>query len=433
MIVDLDFETRSAAGYDLTSGRPRSLRGLGDQNRGLKAVGAYRYAEHSTTRVLIACWSIDGGPVRTWRHGESPPTELVDAARDGATIRAHNAGFEWAIWSACAVRQWGAAPLRIDQMECTAARCRAWGLPGALGDAADVLGTDARKDPEGKRLIALFSVPQRPTKKQPKLWVEPEDAPADFDAFARYCADDVRAQQAISARVPALSPAEHAAWQLNQRVNARGVHVNRPVLLACADIIESTLSTLGAEYAALTGGLGPGQVAESLRWLAGRAVFLDSYDADAVEEALGRVAPGSAEHRVLTIRAACASASVKKTYAMLAQACGDDHIRGLYTYHGARTGRETSQGAQAANLPKAGPEVRQCGSCGRWAHHEHTACPWCLSADLDVASEWNPDAMELALELLPQGLALAVFGGHDPLLLVSGVMRGVFDAGSGGV
>lgn len=430
--VDFDFETRSAAGYDLSSGAPQSLRGLGPQNRGIKAVGTYEYARDPSTCVLIAAWSIDGGPVRSWditRGGR--PVELVEAARAGATMRAHNSAFEWSVWNECAVRQWGAAPLRLEQMECTAARCRAWGLPGALGDAAAVLGTGAQKDKNGARLIKLFSTPQRPTKKKPALWIEPADAPGDFALFVEYCANDVRAQQAISARVPPLPETENAAWALNQRVNARGVHVNRRALIACAGIIESTLATLGAEYALLTGGLGPGQVAGSLRWLAGHSVFLDSFDADAVADAMTKVEPGTPVHRVLAIRAATASASVKKVYAMLAQAgAKDDRIRGLYTYHGARTGRETSHGAQAANLPRGGPAVRRCAACGSWSSSVHALCLHCVADMSGKTGEWNPAAMEAAIALLQAGRtadALAIF--HEPLALVSGVLRGMFDSG----
>ena len=32
----------------------------------LRVVGAYRYAEHESTEVLMAAYSLDDGPVRQW-------------------------------------------------------------------------------------------------------------------------------------------------------------------------------------------------------------------------------------------------------------------------------------------------------------------------------------------------------------------------------
>ena len=90
-VLHLDFETRSAAD--------------------LKKVGAVRYAMDPTTEVLCAAYRFDEGPVLLWRRGDPPPADLIAAVASGATVTAHNAMFELAIWTyICGPRMgWGSS------------------------------------------------------------------------------------------------------------------------------------------------------------------------------------------------------------------------------------------------------------------------------------------------------------------------------------
>ncbi len=76
MIVELDFETASEA-----------------QIVGPKGIGAWRYAEHPSTRVISLSYQIDKGPVRLWIPGWKFPQALRAAINLGATFVAHNAQF----------------------------------------------------------------------------------------------------------------------------------------------------------------------------------------------------------------------------------------------------------------------------------------------------------------------------------------------------
>src|SRR5690606_7842275 len=102
-----------------------------------------------------------------------------------------------------------------------------------------------------------------------------------------------------------------------------------------------------------------------------------SLDSDAVADALKRSDLPSDVRRVLEIRAASGSASVKKLYAMENQACRDDRLRDLIKHHGARTGRPTAQSVQPLNLPKAGPKLATCHACDKPYAPTHASCPWC--------------------------------------------------------
>ena len=74
MRVYLDFETYS--------------------EKNLKDVGAYRYAEDSSTEILLIGFAIGAHPVRVCKPGDPELQELFDAIENGATIVAHNAPFE---------------------------------------------------------------------------------------------------------------------------------------------------------------------------------------------------------------------------------------------------------------------------------------------------------------------------------------------------
>ena len=64
--VELDFETRSEA-----------------QLVGPKGIGAWKYAEHPSTRIISLAYQIDSGPVRLWIPGWKFPQALRDPVSSG--------------------------------------------------------------------------------------------------------------------------------------------------------------------------------------------------------------------------------------------------------------------------------------------------------------------------------------------------------------
>lgn len=160
---------------------------------------------------------------------------------------------------------------------------------------------------------------------------------------------------------------------------------------------------------------------------------LKSLDSESVEAALKRDDLPPDVRRVLEIRAAAGSASVKKLYAMENQACKDDRLRDLIKHHGARTGRPTAQSVQPLNLPKAGPKLATCGACSKPYAPTHASCPWCgAPAHPAPRLAWKPEMVDSVLEIISTRSMDAVeyyFG--DALLAISGCIRGLFVAGPG--
>ena len=443
VLADFDFETYSEAGfeYDHAAQRWRQPKGATGTKTGLPLVGAAVYAQHPSTEVLSLAYNLkDGRGNHWWRPGMPPPLDLFQHLANGKLLEAWNVSFERWIWTEVCVPKYGWPPIPdVRLLRCAMAKSRAFGLPGALGMAAQVTGAATQKDKDGTRLLNKFSRPRNPTKADPRLRLRPEDDPVDGPKLYGYNISDIEAEASVSALCPDLEGEELEFWFCDQAINTRGVKIDRAGSEACAAIVEAALERYNAELCTLTGGaVTKASEVQGLReWLEAQGCFTPSLDEDAVTSALARPTLLPQARRALEIRQAVGSASVKKVFAMLHTMARGDRVHDLFVYHGARTGRPTGGGVQPTNMPKAGPEVVRCGHDGRTAFergcgHYHAAslaqCPWCGTlGPPGRKAEWSPAATEDALTVMAtRSLALveAMFG--DAMLTVSGCMRAMF-------
>ena len=434
LLPEWDFETYSAAGYVWNPAAGRYEPPKGARKKGLSAVGEAVYTEHPTAEVLTLSYDLrEGLGVRRWRPGLPLPTDLIAYLQSGGPIEAHNAMFErLCYWNIC-IPKYGFPEFSPYQQRCSMAKARVQGLPGALGNLSDVLRLPVPKDAEGKKLLDEFSVPRNPTKKDARHRVMPTEAPERFEKLQAYCDTDILAERGASDHMTPMSDDEQLFWWIDQEINWRGVGVDRPAIRDCLAVLEAALEQYGEEFRAITGGLDPTQLQAAKGWLAGRGVYMASMDKDAIDEALARPGLDPLAHRVLTIRSLIGSASVKKLYAMETQASRDDRLRNLIVHHGARTGRPTGEGPQPLNLPKAGPDLAWCASCGQPCAQTHARCPSCGASLADARrSKWSAEAVDSALEIMAaRDLATVEWFFGDALLTISGCIRGLFVAGPG--
>lgn len=370
----------------------------------LSDAGSYAYWEHPTTEVLCVCVIVRLLGIETERFawipglGDTPENaralgRLRALAHDpNVVFEAHKADFEQAGWAVCLVRKLGFPEMPPERWDDTMARCYYRGVPGGLDKAAVALEVSEQKDAEGRALTLSLSKPI--TKKLWMTWKPDGITQAEWNRqyrsdhydrrpeilrrVADYCMQDCVTEIAVGDAVGPLSHYERRVWELDQRMNQRGLAVDLNYIRASKAVIDVAKRPLLAEFDKLTGGLSPTQNAKLLGWCRGQGLEIDSlakdklkaigikgldededepdeYDAenqhDEAQRALATPMPYSVR-RALTIRAVLASSSISKLDRILVCVCHDGRVRYTIQYHGAGTGRWAGRLFQPQNFPR---------------------------------------------------------------------------------
>lgn len=402
--VTLDFETRSELN--------------------VKDVGAYVYATHPSTDVLCLCWMVDDGPtVRIWHPGHEDNTRISprskskwkriqrpiprppdpddlfalvgDAELGDALFEAHNAMFERLIWRHVLVARYGFPDVPEDAWRCSAAKSAAFSLPRALDKAVKALGLPL-KDSEGHRVMLKLTKPRKPTKTDPdSKW---HSNRKDLLRVFRYCVQDVRAERALSRELRPLPPDELAVWQLDQRINQRGVWCDRDLAERAMSLIAEASKRANHEIAEITGGrvTGTTKREELLAWMqqVGHDEFVNT-QAGTIDQMLEGDDLAESVRRVLTLWRSLNRTSTKKFKAMVDRMAADQRLRDLLAYYGADTGRWAGRGVQPQNFPRNSPDDME------------EACRDILAFGYDDLELLYGDVMELLSGVLRGALAAA--------------------------
>lgn len=364
-IISIDFETFGTAGYYWDGTRWRSIRK--SPPHGLGAVGSAVYAAHPNTDVLcLGYMALDDMVPHLWINRQSPPPrDLFDHIHRGGLVAAWNSLFEFFVWNYHCVPRLGWPPLPVEQMIDTMSMSYSHSYPGALKNAAKVLGGE-QKWSEGGRLLDKFSKPRKPTKGKKQLRILPSDDPIDGAKLYLYCLQDVATEIDIAARLPHLSDFERQVWLIDQRINIRGVQIDVEFLDRLISFIRELRAEYRQELVEITDGAADTgrKVDKLLQWLRQRMpnVSLPNLDAEIVESTLDDPLLPPDCRRVLELRQLLSMSSVDKLFAFKNQLGADNRIRGLFVYQGAdRTGRWAGRGAQPHNPPRAKfyPEIRE--------------------------------------------------------------------------
>ena len=320
----------------------------------IRKVGGHRYARHPTTEVLIVRYLLPGYTrTREWLpRRQRPPQDLVSWVASGGKLVAHNANFERLITRHALRRMHPDFPDVADaQWICTAARAAASGLPRSLDGALKALGSPVAKDEEGKRLIKIFCSPRKPTKKDARTRILPEDEPEEFARFSAYCDKDVMGEHWLHHALPMLSSREAMFFRLDMRMNDRGLPIDIPMARKALNVVQELERRTATEVKAMTGGIGATQVAKMLEMFAARGLDLENMQKKTVEDALKGKHLDPQTRRLLELRVEAGKASTKKLVSMLL--CADPHdwvVQGGFLFHGAHTGRYAGRLVQPHNF-----------------------------------------------------------------------------------
>lgn len=339
----------------------------------LKVAGGDRYCWSETTDVLCLCVIDDKtGREFVWRPGEAIPDALLAALRECDNVVAHNARFDAQIWEAVMVQKYKAPPIPYEKWYCSAAMCRVNGYPGGLDDAARALNPRFRKDHRGTALIKACSTPPFDTD------------PAKLHAMERYCMQDCRLVLELIRALRPLSEVEHAEWIVNERINDRGVMIDRNLCeLACTYAEREMVEISNLVYTRTNGAVNaPTQHARLKKWLVSE---LDDYtpqrygddhpldlinrgtdrepkyslDKSARQELLsaqmsGRICLEPEVVEVIELTDEANRSSVAKFKTMMQRADDMDRVTGSLLYAGAgQTKRFSAQGLQVHNFSRS--------------------------------------------------------------------------------
>ncbi len=370
--IMLDFETHSASP--------------------LRTVGALRYSQDPSTRVLMMSWKIKGSGVRAqlWWPGQPLPEPIVRALGDGGKLSGWNSDqFERHIWEHVCVRLYGFPRVPDDVWEDTMFRAAAANLPRSLEGAAMAVGAAVQKDKAGHTLMMRITNANRTPFEKIK--------PDELQRLGDYCIIDTDTEEATEARLPAWP--DVWPWRdiipVNRRINNRGVLCDVKLVQGLERATTDELRNLDYQMAQLTYGAveKTSKVEDLKRWLVANGVKLeatdekkDSDEDNYLPESEGGEddddSPGIGHNSIpekiryklrkqdianliadpnipdhcreaLEIRAEAAKASTKKLKAMLAVMCPDGRLRQSFVLGGAQqTMRWSGAKWQPHNFPR---------------------------------------------------------------------------------
>jgi DNA polymerase bacteriophage-type len=194
--------------------------------------GSYNYARDPSTEVICMAYAFGDKDVALWTPDAPFPQAIVDHINAGGQIRAHNAGFDRLITEYVLCPDFGIPVPWLEQWYCTAAQARANCAPGSLEDVGRFASSNMRKDHRGSQLIRLLCIAKADGtfNTDPTLLAE----------MGNYALQDVRTMRAISMAMRQLSSTELADYHANERINDRGVLLDKP-------LAEAAMRYAGAE------------------------------------------------------------------------------------------------------------------------------------------------------------------------------------------
>lgn len=306
------------------------------------------YANHPSTKIIVACAAFDSGDVLAYAdRGDYERIEsflaLLGGAPSRATLNAWNVGYERTVLTGQGF------PTGIERWHDTMVNARYVGLPGGLKQCCNV---DLLGVPEELKTKSEASLITKFCKPSPKT----TGTAAEFDAFVEYCKKDVLSTRFIHQKLSKEFPIperERQIWILDQTINERGLPIDiRTATHAAAETLRLGQENQ-EELRRLTGLDNPNSVQQLHGWLKERNYPHDSLGKDFVASALEDERIVGDVRQVLEIRLESAKSSVKKFAAIVEGTSPDGRLRNQFRYYGAHTGRWSGRGVQPQNLTRA--------------------------------------------------------------------------------
>ena len=315
---------------------------------------AYVYFEDESTEIICLAWAFGDEEPVLWWPGEPCPDRIRWHIEAGGLCAAFNANFERLAFRDVLGPRHGWPVPKTEQWRCVMVMGMALGLPAKLDQMAPALKLPIVKDNEGHRLMLAMCKPRKARKGERPDAVYWIDDPEKMKRLGQYALQDVRTEQAIMRCLTPLKASEQKLWELDARMNDRGVFIDENLCLQAQKVVAQTQLRLDAEMRLVTGMAvrGVSNVGELTAFCRQHGVDATSVAKDDLAELLVRDDLTPAVRRALEIRQEGAKTSVAKIGKLLACRQADGRMRGNLQFHGASTGRWAARGAQLQNLPR---------------------------------------------------------------------------------
>lgn len=355
----------------------------------LKHASYHRYASHPMTDLLCIGLKWDDRPARvhsphnsTVLDGTLGCIEIQEAIRIGCPIVVHNVAFEKRMYYWICHKRFGWPAVPDTQWVDTMASCAYYTIPQGLAKAAKALNLKHRKDEDagreldtdkkkgdhvltqvmkprtpGKQAVEDWLATGKPIEQMPPIWWEDT---VRLNKLYEYCRADVETQAELFEALGPLPAGRWHDWQLDQKINDRGVPVDWCGLLEVNTIVEKSLEGFNEEVRKLTAsGAYPhgmvqtvSEVANIKTWCELKGYKLSSLSKEYLEEILVHADIPDPVRQLLSLRQAAGKTSLGKITSMLNLSDTDMRLRDSLAWHGAATGRWAGRGWQPHNLPR---------------------------------------------------------------------------------
>lgn len=324
----------------------------------LTKVGVSRYARHPSTEIVMLAYAFDDGPIKQFDaltaigpRGEHSSNYYRSAWMDAAPAdwreamddpRVDKSGWNVGQFERVVFNHVLGLSIPPDEWRDTMVLALTCSFPGKLDHALKAAGFPAedQKLASGKALMRYFSQPRKPTKTMARTRNLPADAPDKWLAYLEYNRHDVHAERAFYQRFRDfdLPYWEWELWQLDQKINDRGIPVNLDMVDNAIELAARITQDRMKTMREITGLDNPNSGDQLLPWLrAGGYPFVDlkkGHIARAIDE---RLVGDDLTLEVLELRRETAKTSVKKFDALALATDDDGYLR--YTLQFAAAGR----------------------------------------------------------------------------------------------
>lgn len=343
--IYFDFETRS--GKDLEKVDRHNY--LYDPYADILCL-AYRVGMNSPTQIWLPYWS------------DIAPEEFMNPEEH--TFYAHNISFDAHVIEVLGPR-YGFKPIPLDNQVDVMALAARYGYPQSLGGLTRTLNVKTPKSTGGKRLINRVTKPiNLKDEGADPIW---EFTSEDMKELVEYCRLDVDSMCQAIRLLPAdnLSAAEHRIWKDTAIINSTGIRVDAPLAERIDRVVKRYMEDVSVYLPGWTGGEVSKitQVQRIRNWANSQGCNLHCLDKDILKEIFENEDEVDGYYlygidgredilRVLELRYMYGSTSTAKFGKMVSYNY-HGRIYGNLRYFGGHTGRETGNGVQIHNLPRA--------------------------------------------------------------------------------